>query len=76
MSMIRRLTIAASCLILSSTSVQSETTDWVVVDGDVRTYTRTILLPNGATDIEFPLNAPEPGYVLLGSGGKQQASVT
>ena len=76
MRMIRRLTIAVSCLILSSTSVQAETTDWAVVEGDARTYTRTILLPNGATDIEFPLNAPEPGYVLLGSGGKQQASVT
>ena len=76
MSMIRRLTIAVSCLLLSSTSVQAKTTDWAVVDGDVRTYTRTILLPNGATDIQFPLNAPEPGYVLLGSGGKKQASVT
>ena len=74
--MIKRLTIAVNCLLLFSTSVQAEATDWAVVDGDVRTYTRTILLPNGATDIEFPLNAPEPGYVLLGSGGKKQASVT
>ena len=76
MSMIKRLTIAVSCLLLSSTSVQAKTTDWAVVEGDVRTYERTILLPNGATDIEFPLNAPEPGYVLLGSGGEKQASVT
>ena len=74
--MIKRLTIAVSCLILSATNVQAEATDWAVVEGDVRTYTRTILLPNGVTDIEFPLNAPEPGYVLLGSGGEKQASVT
>lgn len=74
--MIKRLTMVVHCLLLFQTSVWAEATDWAAVDGDVRTYTRTILLPNGATDIEFPLNAPEPGYVLLGSGGKKQASVT
>lgn len=76
MSMIKRLTMVVHCLLLFQTSVWAEATDWAVVDGDAQTYARTILLPNGATDIEFPLNAPEPGYVLLGSGGKKQASVT
>ena len=76
MKMIKRLTIVVHCLLLLQTSVWAEATDWAVVDGDAHTYTRTILLPNGTTDIQFPLNAPEPGYVLLDSGARQQASVT